>query len=99
MNISLRNRKSITKNTLKSLFQISNFHFNTNPFIFSIDQGTTSTRLALIDRSLNITDISQKEHQQIHKNISWTEHNPIELKENIEFLIKDLHNKNPNVKF
>jgi glycerol kinase len=77
---------------------IKNFTKNFTEYILSIDQGTTSTRLALINKNLQIKNIKQKEHNQIHKELNWTEHNPLELKDNIENIIKELHNENQKVK-
>jgi len=82
----------------KNFIMRSNFNFSSSsPYIFCIDQGTTSTRLALIDDSLNIKDIDQMEHKQIHQQTSWTEHSPIELLNNIEILIQNLYKKNESV--
>jgi glycerol kinase len=80
--------------------KIFNFHQSKNfaEYILSIDQGTTSTRLALINKNLQIKNIRQKEHQQIHKQLNWTEHNPLELRDNIENIIKELHKDNEKVK-
>ncbi len=87
----------ITQN--KNIINYSNYKFSSNPYIFSIDQGTTSTRLALIDDSLNIKGKDQMEHKQIHQNTSWTEHSPMELKGNINNLIKNLHDNHSKVIF
>ena len=48
---------------------IKNFTKNFTEYILSIDQGTTSTRLALINKNLQIKNIKQKEHNQIHKEL------------------------------
>ena len=84
-------------NILSSKFTKNFARRNFSEYILSIDQGTTSTRLALIDRNLHIKNIKQKEHNQIHKELNWTEHDPLELKENIENLIKELYNDNKKV--
>lgn len=39
-----------------------------NDYILSIDQGTTSTRIAIINHELKILAIEQVEHEQIHTN-------------------------------
>jgi glycerol kinase len=48
-------------------------------FIGAIDQGTTSTRFVLFDRSGRIVAIVQKEHEQIYPKPGWVEHNPEEI--------------------
>jgi glycerol kinase len=48
-------------------------------YIGAIDQGTTSTRFIVFDRSGRVISIAQKEHQQIFPNPGWVEHNPEEI--------------------
>src|SRR5215510_192332 len=48
-------------------------------FIASIDQGTTSTRFMVFDRSGKIVAVAQKEHQQIFPQPGWVEHDPEEI--------------------
>jgi len=48
-------------------------------FIGAIDQGTTSTRFLVFDRSGRIVASSQKEHQQIYPQPGWVEHDPEEI--------------------
>lgn len=48
-------------------------------YILSIDQGTTSSRAALIDTSGRIVHIAFKEINQIYKHPGWVEHDPAEL--------------------
>jgi glycerol kinase len=48
-------------------------------YIGAIDQGTTSTRFIVFDRSGRVISIAQKEHQQIYPNPGWVEHNPDEI--------------------
>ncbi len=64
-------------------------------FILSIDQGTTSTRVAIIDIYLNIKAIEQIEHEQIIYEPGWTEHDPYQIIQNINLLIERIthHNK------
>src|SRR4051812_46666400 len=47
-------------------------------FIASIDQGTTSTRCCIFDRTRLIA-MSQREHRQIFPRPGWVEHDPIEI--------------------
>jgi glycerol kinase len=44
--------------------------------IASIDQGTTSTRFLIFDRSGKIVASAQKEHEQIYPHPGWVEHDP-----------------------
>ena len=48
-------------------------------FVGAIDQGTTSTRFVLFDRSGRIVAIAQKEHEQIYPKPGWVEHSPEEI--------------------
>ncbi|HTB92815.1 MAG TPA: glycerol kinase GlpK [Candidatus Sulfotelmatobacter sp.] len=48
-------------------------------FIGAIDQGTTSTRFIVFDRSGRIVSVAQKEHEQIYPKPGWVEHNPDEI--------------------
>jgi glycerol kinase len=48
-------------------------------YIGAIDQGTTSTRFIVFDRSGNVVSLAQKEHEQIYPNPGWVEHNPNEI--------------------
>jgi glycerol kinase len=48
-------------------------------YIGAIDQGTTSTRFILFDRSGRIVATVQKEHEQIYPRPGWVEHNPEEI--------------------
>lgn len=67
-------------------------------YILSIDQGTTSTRVAIIDNTLTILALEQIEHQQIHTSPGWTEHDPIQLFMNIQLLIDRHYHNNKEVK-
>ena len=48
-------------------------------YIGAIDQGTTSTRFMVFDRSGRIISTAQKEHEQIYPKPGWVEHNPQEI--------------------
>jgi len=48
-------------------------------YIGAIDQGTTSTRFIVFDRSGQLISTAQKEHQQIYPHPGWVEHNPEEI--------------------
>jgi glycerol kinase len=47
-------------------------------FIAAIDQGTTSTRCILFDRT-SIVRVAQKEHRQIFPKPGWVEHDSLEI--------------------
>ena len=47
-------------------------------FIAAIDQGTTSSRCILFDRSGPVS-VGQKEHRQIYPSPGWVEHDPMEI--------------------
>lgn len=48
-------------------------------YLGAIDQGTTSTRFIVFDRSGCIASVAQKEHEQIFPQAGWVEHNPDEI--------------------
>jgi glycerol kinase len=48
-------------------------------YIGAIDQGTTSTRFIIFDRSGAILSSAQEEHQQIYPQPGWVEHDPEEI--------------------
>lgn len=45
----------------------------------AVDQGTTSTRCMIFDHSGKVISIDQKEHEQIYPQAGWVEHNPMEI--------------------
>src|SRR5450759_3840427 len=53
-------------------------HFMAN-YIGAIDQGTTSTRFIVFDRSGRIVSVAQKEHEQIYPQPGWVEHDANEI--------------------
>lgn len=48
-------------------------------YIIALDQGTTSSRCALINRAGSICKIHQEEFEQIFPEPGWVEHNPQEI--------------------
>jgi glycerol kinase len=48
-------------------------------YIGAIDQGTTSTRFMVFDKSARIVAVAQKEHQQIFPRPGWVEHDALEI--------------------
>jgi glycerol kinase len=48
-------------------------------YVAAIDQGTTSTRFIVFDRSGRIVSVAQEEHEQIFPRPGWVEHDPEEI--------------------
>ena len=58
-------------------------------YIGAIDQGTTSTRFIVFDRSGRIVSVAQKEHEQIYPQPGWVEHDPLEIWRRTQDVIAD----------
>ncbi len=58
-------------------------------YIGAIDQGTTSTRFIIFDRSGRIVSVSQKEHEQIYPQPGWVEHDANEIWRRTQDVIAD----------
>lgn len=56
-------------------------------YIMAIDQGTTSSRAILFDRSGTIVSSGQKEHRQIFPRPGWVEHDAMEIWGNVREVI------------
>ena len=54
----------------------------------AIDQGTTSTRFMIFDHKGKVVGIDQKEHEQIYPKPGWVEHDPLEIWERTQQVIK-----------
>jgi glycerol kinase len=61
----------------------------TGPLIGAIDQGTTSSRFIVFDRSGKIVSLAQKEHEQIYPKPGWVEHDPMEIWANTQGVIAE----------
>jgi glycerol kinase len=48
-------------------------------YVAAIDQGTTSTRCMVFDRSGDVVAVDQVEHEQILPRAGWVEHDPVEV--------------------
>ncbi|MGC1964897.1 MAG: glycerol kinase GlpK [Candidatus Acidiferrales bacterium] len=48
-------------------------------YVGALDQGTTSTRFIVFDRSGRVVSCAQREHQQIYPQPGWVEHDPDEI--------------------
>jgi glycerol kinase len=49
------------------------------PHLAAIDQGTTSTRFMVFDRSGRVISFAQREHEQIYPQAGWVEHDAEEI--------------------
>jgi glycerol kinase len=58
-------------------------------YIGAIDQGTTSTRFIVFDRSGRIVSVAQKEHEQIYPQPGWVEHDASEIWRRTEDVITE----------
>ncbi len=48
-------------------------------YILALDQGTTSSRVALVDENENIVSILSREFPQIYPDEGWVEHDPMDI--------------------
>ncbi len=48
-------------------------------YVLALDQGTTSSRCILFNKSGEICSMAQKEFEQIYPKPGWVEHNPMEI--------------------
>ncbi len=58
-------------------------------FIAAIDQGTTSTRCMLFNHSGEVVSVAQKEHRQIYPQPGWVEHDPLEIWQRTQEVVKE----------
>jgi glycerol kinase len=58
-------------------------------YLGAIDQGTTSTRFIVFDRTGRIVSVAQKEHEQIYPKPGWVEHDPEEIWRRTEEVINE----------
>ncbi|WP_336661586.1 glycerol kinase GlpK [Leucobacter sp. USHLN154] len=56
-------------------------------YIIAIDQGTTSSRAIIFDKSGTIISVGQKEHEQIMPQAGWVEHDALEIWRNVQEVI------------
>lgn len=57
-------------------------------YVGALDQGTTSNRFIIFDHDGRIISIHQKEHKQIFPQPGWVEHNPVEIWQNTQEVIR-----------
>jgi glycerol kinase len=58
-------------------------------YIGAIDQGTTSTRFMVFDKSARVVAVAQKEHEQIFPKPGWVEHDSLEILRRTEEVIAE----------
>ena len=58
-------------------------------YIGAVDQGTTSTRFMVFDKSGRVVCAAQKEHEQIFPKPGWVEHDPLEIQRRTEEVIEE----------
>jgi glycerol kinase len=58
-------------------------------YIGAIDQGTTSTRFMVFDKSARVVAVAQKEHEQIFPRPGWVEHDALEILRRTEEVISE----------
>ncbi|MFG6279519.1 glycerol kinase GlpK [Microbacterium sp. 5K110] len=56
-------------------------------YVLAIDQGTTSTRAMIFNKSGGVVSVGQKEHEQIFPKAGWVEHDPLEIWRNTQEVI------------
>jgi glycerol kinase len=54
----------------------------------AVDQGTTSTRFMMFDHSGQVVSVDQKEHEQIYPKPGWVEHDPTEIWQRTQEVIR-----------
>ncbi len=57
-------------------------------YVGALDQGTTSNRFIIFDHDGQIVAVDQKEHEQIFPKPGWVEHNPLEIWQNTQDVIR-----------
>jgi glycerol kinase len=57
-------------------------------YVAAIDQGTTSTRCMIFGRAGNVIAVEQKEHAQIFPRPGWVEHNPDEIWQHTQEVVR-----------
>ena len=57
-------------------------------FAAAVDQGTTSTRCMIFDHAGAVVAVHQMEHEQIYPKPGWVEHNPMEIWDRTQDVVK-----------
>ncbi len=61
---------------------------NSTKFILAIDQGTTGTKCAVLDRACNLVSLDYAKHRQIYPQAGWVEHDPLEIWDSVQQVIR-----------
>jgi len=62
-------------------------------YVAAVDQGTTSTRFMVFDHGGKVVGFDQKEHEQIYPKPGWVEHDPLEIWQATQDVIRGTLNK------
>ncbi len=62
-------------------------------YAVAVDQGTTSTRFMIFDHKGAVVGVDQKEHEQIYPKPGWVEHDPLEIWQATQDVIKGAMSK------
>jgi glycerol kinase len=57
-------------------------------YVAALDQGTTSTRCIIFDKTGQIVGVDQREHKQIYPKPGWVEHDPLEIWERTQQVMR-----------
>ena len=66
----------------------------TKKYVAAVDQGTTSTRFMVFNHAGEVVSVHQMEHEQIYPKPGWVEHDPMEIWERTQQVIKGALGKN-----
>jgi glycerol kinase len=62
----------------------------TTDYILAIDQSTSGTKALLVDSNGTIAHKKSASHKQYYPQPGWVEHDPVEIYENVKFLINGI---------
>jgi glycerol kinase len=62
----------------------------TTHYILAIDQSTSGTKALLVDSNGTITHKKSASHKQYYPQPGWVEHDPVEIYENVKYLINEI---------
>ena len=63
-------------------------------YVIAIDQSTSGTKALLVNSQGKIVHKAACKHEQFYPQPSWVEHDPLELYENVKYLLKEMPNQN-----
>lgn len=62
-------------------------------YILAVDQSTSGTKAVVVNRNGEILARSTKEHKQYYPRTGWVEHDPLEIYENVKWVLQDVINR------